>query len=97
MPLTEPSILIPFYVANSGEYILEILSEDGKKLNSLKVEALKGYNYVEYDVSTSEKSVKNYFAKKEVIVEKAQTEKYYLPKGVYTVKIGEVESAFELK
>ncbi|MDV7186765.1 glycosyl hydrolase [Lutibacter sp. TH_r2] len=97
MPLSDPELEIPYFVNKSGIYTLEILAEDGTQLNSFKVEASKGYNYFVYNISTSEKVVENYFMKKKIKVEKAQTEKYYLPKGKYKVKIGEATSNFELK
>tara|TARA_R110001583_G_scaffold15501_2_gene63828 strand:- start:6058 stop:8826 length:2769 start_codon:yes stop_codon:yes gene_type:complete len=93
----EPSVTIPYYVKNSGKYTIEILAEDKSKLNSFSIEADKGFNYFNYDMSTSEKSVKHYFDKKDIKIKKAQSENYYLPKGKYTVKIGEATTLFELK
>jgi len=93
----EPSVTIPFYVSDSGEHILEILAEDDSKLNSFSVKADKGFNYFDFDMSTSEKSIKSYFNKKDIKIEKAKNNVYYLPKGNYFVKIKDVKKEFEVK
>ncbi|MBL4626975.1 MAG: hypothetical protein JKY00_02860, partial [Roseicyclus sp.] len=91
----EPSISIPYYVLNSGKYTIEILAEDGTKLNSFNDEAVKGFNYFEYDVSVLEKTVKKYFSKKDILVKIAKNEKYYLPKGTYIIKVSSGKNSAE--
>ncbi|REE80936.1 sortilin (neurotensin receptor 3) [Lutibacter oceani] len=93
----EPSVTIPFYVSNSGEYTVEILAEDNSKLNSFLINADKGFNYFDFNISTSEKSLKSYFNKKDIKIEKAKNNIYYLPKGKYVIKINDVKKTFEVK
>lgn len=83
----EPTITVAYYVANTDNYTIEILAEDGTKLNSFTTNADKGFNYFEYNVTVNEKSVKSYFGKRDISIKKAQNEKYYLPKGKYLIKI----------
>ncbi|PHQ57422.1 MAG: glycosyl hydrolase [Lutibacter sp.] len=93
----KPSISIPYYVLNSGEYTIEILAEDGTKLISFNVEAVKGFNYFEYDVSVLEKTVKKYFSKKDISVKIAKNDTYYLPKGAYLIKVSSGKNSAEQK
>ncbi len=91
-PIT-PSVNISYYALNTGEYTVEILAENKTKLKSFKIKAAKGFNYFEYDVSVSEKTVDTYFSKNEISVKEAKNNKYYLPKGNYSIKIsGDKES-----
>ena len=76
---------------------MEILAEDDSKLNSFEVNADKGFNYFDFDMSTSEKSIKSYFNKKDIKIEQAKNNVYYLPKGNYFVKIKDVKKEFEVK
>ncbi|MGB1307580.1 MAG: WD40/YVTN/BNR-like repeat-containing protein, partial [Oceanihabitans sp.] len=54
----EPSKTIKFYTSTSGEKEIKILSEENAVLNSILVKADKGFNYVEYDLSLTEKGRK---------------------------------------
>jgi len=90
----EPSVTIPYYVMNSGKYVVEVLTEDSTKLMSFNINAVKGYNYFDYDLSVTEDRVTNYFFKNDISVKQAKNEKYYLPKGNYIIKIsGDKQSA----
>jgi len=93
----EPETTIAYYLAKTGKVTVEILAEDKTKLHSFSNEGIKGFNYVEYDLSISEKVVKNYFYKKDIAVEKAKNEKYYLPKGTYLVKVTNGKESSEKK
>ena len=93
----EPETTIAYYLSNSGKVTVEILAEDKTKLHSFSSEAIKGFNYADYDLSISEKTVKSYFSKKEIEVEKAKNEKYYLPKGTYFVKVTNGKDSSEQK
>ena len=94
---TEPTFLITYYVSNSGKYTVDILAEDNTKLKSFTINAIEGYNYFEYDVSVSEKIVDTYFFKNEISVKRAKNNKYYLPKGNYTIKISGAKESAEQK
>ncbi|MBT8317240.1 MAG: glycosyl hydrolase [Lutibacter sp.] len=90
----EPSATIPYYVMNSGKYVVEVLTEDSTNLMSFNINAVKGYNYFDYDLSVTEDRVTNYFFKNDISVKQAKNEKYYLPKGNYIIKIsGDRQSA----
>ena len=94
----EPSISIPFYVANSGSYNIMISSEDGIELNNIKVNADKGFNFAEFNLSYSEKGKTSFLKKhKEVKIQKGKNGLFYLVKGKYFVKIGEEKTLFEVK
>ncbi len=92
---TIPSVKISFYALNAGEYTVEILAEDKTKLRSFNVNADRGYNYFDYDVSVSEKIVNTYFSKKEISIKEAKNKMYYLPKGDYTIKISRAKDSSE--
>ena len=83
----EPKISIAYYALNSGKVSVDILAVDATKLARFSSEAVKGFNYFEYDFAVSEKTVKSYFSKKDLTVKKAKNGVYYLPKGTYIVKV----------
>ena len=93
----EPETTISYFTSNSEEVTIEILAEDNTMIYSFSDEAIKGFNYTSYDLSISEKTVKNYFSKKEIKVEKAKNEKFYLPKGTYFVKVANGKESSEQK
>ncbi|WP_438989485.1 WD40/YVTN/BNR-like repeat-containing protein [Polaribacter sp.] len=92
-----PEITIPFYVKSNQKVTVSIFNDD-VKVNTLNIDATKGYNAVKFDVSFS-KTGKRAFEKKnkKVTINKAKNGVYYLPKGKYTVKIGAAESEYEIK
>ena len=92
-----PEITIPFYVKSNQKVTVSIFNDD-VKVNTLNIDATKGYNAVKFDVSFS-KTGKRAFQKKnkKVTINKAKNGVYYLPKGKYTVKIGAAESEYEIK
>jgi len=94
----EPSTTIVFYANSSEEKTIKILSENNIELNSLSVSADKGFNYANYDLSLTE-SGKNALMNdnSKLEINKADNEKYYLPKGKYTIQIGEEKMTLEIK
>ncbi|MBN4057889.1 glycosyl hydrolase [Olleya sp. AH-315-K02] len=94
----EPSTSIKFYANSSGNQTVKIFSGSGIELNSIKVSADKGFNYLDYDLTLTE-SGKNTLIKedKNVTINKAKNEKYYLPKGKYTIQIGSEKTTLEVK
>jgi len=93
----EPETTIAYSLARTGKVTIEILAEDKTRLHSFSDDGIKGFNYVGYDLSISEKVVKNYFSKKEIKVKKAKNDKYYLPKGNYMVKVTKGKESSEQK
>ncbi len=96
----EPKVNIQFYSPQSGKATIIIKTEDGKELQNLSVDASKGVNVFDYDLTISEKGSKN-FDKTNTKVKKAENDKYYLPKGKYKVNVSVNEksiiSDFEVK
>jgi photosystem II stability/assembly factor-like uncharacterized protein len=94
----EPELEIPFYTSNKGNKSIEILSKDKIVLYTLKIDASRGYNFAIYDLSFSEKGLKEYQKKnKKSQLEKKNNGKYYLPKGEYSVKIDDISKPFKIK
>ncbi|MCK5637840.1 MAG: glycosyl hydrolase, partial [Flavobacteriaceae bacterium] len=94
----EPKLEISYYSLKSGNKTIKITSESGLVLNQWNVNAVKGFNTEDYDLTFSEKGLKVYNKEdKENTVEKSKNEKYYLPKGKYYVKIDKISKEFELK
>ena len=97
-----PEIEIGFYAPAAGNATLEILSESGKPLKSWSADAVKGFNYIPYDLSISESGKKQLEKqKKDLKVKKADNGNYYLVPGKYELQVkvsGKTESvAFEVK
>ncbi|MGY0408746.1 MAG: VPS10 domain-containing protein, partial [Polaribacter sp.] len=92
-----PKISIPFFVNKTKKVTVSIFY-NMTKVNSFSLAADKGFNEAIFDVSFSKKG-RNAFVKKnkEISIKKAKNGVYYLPKGKYTVKIGDAKNAFEIK
>lgn len=98
MDAYEPSTSFSFYTNASGSKTLKVLSEGGTELNSMSIQADKGFNYAEYDLSITEAGMKAFMKEnKSIKINKAQNGKYYLPKGTYVIKIGNESTSFEVK
>jgi len=97
----EPEVEFSFYSANSGSATIEILGEDKTVLNSFSVVTDIGFNYFNYDLTVLEKTVKSYFNKKDIKIEKAKNKVYYLPEGTYVIRVANgkesSESTLEIK
>ncbi|MEN8125300.1 MAG: glycosyl hydrolase [Bacteroidota bacterium] len=98
---SEPNELkfeIPYYTSKSGSKTIYIKNKDGLVLNSLKVDAEKGYNFEKYDLSFSDNGLKSFQKKhKDTIIDKRKNGKYYLPKGNYIIEIEGVSKEFKIK
>ncbi|WP_275315989.1 VPS10 domain-containing protein [Tenacibaculum bernardetii] len=92
-----PEITIPFYSSESKEVSVKLFSET-ILVNTIKIQAEKGFNEVVYDASFSKKGRKTYLKKHEDnVIKKAKNGVYYLPKGKYKAVINDKEQAFEIK
>ena len=93
----EPEINIPFYVNSNRKVNVDIYQGD-VKVNTISVEADKGFNEAKFDLSFSKKGKKAYEkANKKLKLSKAQNDKIYLPKGTYIAKIGNEKAEFKIK
>lgn len=94
----EPSTSIVFYAKNSGKQTIKILAENNIELKSIEVDADKGFNYVDYDLTMTE-SGKTALTndKTDLEIKKASNDKYYVPKGKYTIQINDQKTNLEIK
>ena len=91
----EPKISIPYYVSKSGKYKLDVLTEAGVIVNSYTISSDKGFNYVDYNLTFSEKGKKAFIKQnKSVEIKEAKNQMYYLIKGKYQIRIGAVKKSF---
>ncbi len=98
-----PELKISFYSNSAKKAVIEIYFSDAETssaqiVNSISVDADKGYNETIFDASFSKKGKKAFEkANKKVKLKAAKNGIFYVPKGKYTVKIGGAESKFEVK
>ncbi len=92
----EPSVTINFFNPKAEKVTISIQTEDGTEVQNYKIDAVKGVNVFEYDVTVSEKG-KKALAKKDIEVSKAKNGEYYLPKGKYSVQVNGKKTALEIK
>lgn len=94
----EPEMNIVFYSNTTQEKTIKVLSENGDILNEMSFNADKGFNYTSYDLTLTEKGRKALLKSNTSIdINKAKNGAYYLPKGTYTIQIGDEKSSFSLK
>ena len=94
----EPETTIKFFSNSAGTKTIKILSKNGAELNTIKVNADKGFNYVDYNLELTKNGRKALMKEDTSIdINKASNGKYYLPKGVYTIGLGEAKTKLELK
>ena len=93
-----PSTSISFYTNSSGSKTIKILSDKNSELNEIKVNADKGFNSADYDLSITEAGRKALLKENSSVeINKADNGTYYLPKGVYTIQIDDQHPKLELK
>ncbi|NND10268.1 MAG: glycosyl hydrolase, partial [Flavobacteriaceae bacterium] len=94
----EPSTTFTFFSIKDGKQTIKLFSENGTELNSISFDADRGFNYLDYDLSISEKAKKALMKENTKIdIKKAQNGNYYLPKGTYTIQLGSSKNTFEVK
>ena len=94
----EPEKTIQFYSNSPGQRTIKILSEKGAELKSMSVNADKGFNYVDYNLELTPKGRKALMKESTSIdINEANNGKYYLPKGIYIVKIDNAKTKLEIK
>lgn len=82
----EPSKAIQFYAPQAGNAQILIENENGKEMYQSSMTGSKGVNIFDYDLSLSDKGIKN-IEKAGISTSKAKNGKHYLPKGIYDVKV----------
>jgi hypothetical protein len=94
----EPSTTFTFYSNSSGEKTIKILNEKDIELNSIKLNADIGFNYANYDLTMTEDGRTALMNENQDLdIKKAKNEKYYLPKGKYTIQIEGEKTILEIK
>ena len=94
----EPETTIVMFSNSNAKKTIKILSKDGDELNSMMVDAEKGYNYLSYNLELSEQGRKILMkVDKELKIAKASNGKYYLPKGKYFVDVNGVSTELIIK
>ena len=92
-----PKITIPYYLSSSRKVTIHIY-KDELLVASIVKDSDEGFNEFSYDLSFSEKERKIYLKKfKEQSLKAAKNGTYFLPKGVYTVKIESSTEVFEIQ
>ncbi len=82
----EPEVKIQFYSPKAGKTTIAIQTEDAKEVQHFTVEAIKGVNIFDYNLTISEKGL-NVFGKKDIKLLKSDNNKHYLPVGKHTVVV----------
>ncbi|WP_452225660.1 WD40/YVTN/BNR-like repeat-containing protein [Lacinutrix chionoecetis] len=94
----EPTTTIKFYANAASKKTIEIRSDKNSVLQTIDIDADKGFNYVEYDLTLTEKGRKKLLKENTSIdINKAKNDKYYLPKGNYLVYVDGVTKGFEIE
>jgi len=92
-----PEMTIPFY-SNADKKVTIDLYHKEILVNSIAVNADKGYNEAIFDVSFSKNGMENFEkANEKIDIKEAKNGVFYLPKGIYTAQIGETKSEFAIK
>ncbi len=92
-----PKVGLSLFSNSTKKMTVTILSGD-TVVNSFTIDANKGFNATSYDVSFSKKGRKAYAkAHKKSKLKAAKDGVYYLPKGTYTLKVGDEKQTLEIK
>ena len=92
-----PKISIPYYLNSSKKVTINIYKDELLVASTVK-DSDKGFNEASFDLSFSEKGRKAYLKKvKDQSLKAAKNGTYFLPKGVYTVKIASSTEVFEIQ
>lgn len=89
----DPALSVAYYVAQTGEVSWSVIGAQKQVLQKGKWQARRGFNQVEYDLSVAPAAVRKLqdalsaSEKKQILIERADTGKYYAPKGRYTLQL----------
>ncbi len=82
----EPEIDLQFYAPTNGNATISVLAENGKTVQELEQKTIKGFNVASYNAAISKKGLKE-LERMGVKVNVADNGTYYLPKGMYEIKV----------
>ncbi|SEK81148.1 BNR/Asp-box repeat-containing protein [Aquimarina amphilecti] len=84
----EPSTTVKYYAKTSGTVTVKITTESEKTLQEFSSSSDRGLNYVEYDLTISEKGRKALLKEfPDEDISKKKNGKYYIPVGKYEITI----------
>ena len=81
-----PKTQFVFYASAGGKAKINVKSQKGLTVREFEVDAEKGFNRVQYDLTISEKAAKK-LAEDTKAEKNSNTGKYYIPKGKYKVEV----------
>jgi len=84
----EPTISIQIYSNSKTNLTVSIQSENGDELQQFTTTVEKGFNTINYDLSTTENGkeiLEN--SNESIVITKKKNAKYYLPEGSYSIKL----------
>ena len=84
----EPKTILQVYSTSESEATITILSDNKKELQQFTRQLEKGFNTIDYDVTITKKGKDNLEkGNNDLKISKQKNEKFYLPKGNYTIDI----------
>lgn len=93
-----PNVNLYYFSNSEGNNSLQVFDANNLLLNTIDLNSNKGFNVVKYDLSMTEKSVKQWNKNhKDSSLNSAKNNKTYLPKGTYTITIGESKETLIIK
>jgi photosystem II stability/assembly factor-like uncharacterized protein len=94
----EASTTLEFYAKDSGKQTITILSDKNADLQNIKVDADRGFNYTDYDMTITDNGRKALLKEDSNLkIDPSKNGKFYLPKGTYTIQIGDQQTKLEIK
>ncbi|APU67953.1 VPS10 domain-containing protein [Christiangramia flava] len=83
-----PELPISFYTSEAGKATITIQDDKGNELQKFEVDADKGFNTAEYDLTITESGKEQLQkADEKTTISKAANEKFYIPVGKYTMQL----------
>ena len=84
----EPYITLQLYTSSETKATITILSDNKKELQQFTSQLDKGFNTIGYDLTITKKGKDNLEkGNNDLKISKQKNEKFYLPKGNYTIDI----------
>ena len=82
-----PGLDITFYCTKPGVCSASVKTIDGIEVSTAKIDAVKGFNILSYDVAFTKEGKRNFLKKNKMKLTETKNGKTYLPKGKYSVEI----------
>lgn len=97
-----PELPITIYAAKAGKATITIKSEAGIEVQQFEVNTDQGFNTTSYDLTITEAASEKLNKEDDKLnIAKASNEKFYIPKGKYSIEVkannNKAETSFEVK